>query len=285
MEKIEKLEERKPMTRAEWVKQARIECEKHLEYTPRKKAEEGTENYMVPGELPVKQVHSRGVQERMIREKVAEKEERSDNVQTNSKSAVRSFKFTIFRIRIVAASLIVLGVIAMDFFHVETETVNSEVIEQEIASNDTIEKLEESVSAFIQNTIIPVFKGDSANNGVQKVSVPEESLQKEQLPSSGTDEQEDIQNEATETIGQTGVEEGDSDIDMDISNEVDTENQTYIEEEESSDTDEQVGILDKEDGVTKSETKEDLNKQAASKTSESTAPADSDTTAEEETKN
>lgn len=222
MEKTENLENPRPMTRAEWVKQARIECEKHLEYTPRKAEMEEHVNYMSPGEPKYQAMHGRVVQGSSIVAEVPKQMEYEEGVTkrqaVQEEGSSNDLHIRLLRLRIMASSMILLMVMVIDFFHIKTETITSEAIKECITGNQSVNQLEESVSTFIEDKIIPVFQGDASSN---------------------------TENDSVAPISEQQSEDNNTDANEN------TNNNTTSEEE-------QVGILDKRDGVTESAEKADV---------------------------
>lgn len=163
----------KPMTRAEWVKQARIECEKELEYyeefrqqaqaylekeeameeeVERERQIEEAENQEYQGYI---QQESMEVRDDVI--KIKEQLEDGQSVRKEMISLPLSY-LSNFTVRLITAVLIALFVITIDYFGIKASGVDSEVVKTAIQKNDTIESVEDSVSAFARDKVMPIFK-------------------------------------------------------------------------------------------------------------------------------
>lgn len=154
---MEPVEQANGMSRLEWIKQARYECEQSLHHTPKKIIEESKEKYMKPA-----RVDSRFDKKEKER-KILPKKEKEDSL--NNRFGVESSKegssslesIKILGIRTVIAVVILTFIITIDIFHIHAGKLNSEFIEKSIGDNERIEKLEESVSTFTKEKILPAF--------------------------------------------------------------------------------------------------------------------------------
>ena len=161
------------MTRAEWVKQARIECEKELEYyeefrqqaqaylekeeameeeVERERQIEEAENQEYQG-----YIQQESMEERDDVIKIKEQLEDGQSVRKEMISLPLSY-LSNFTVRLITAVLIALFVITIDYFGIKASGVDSEVVKTAIQKNDTIESVEDSVSAFARDKVMPIFK-------------------------------------------------------------------------------------------------------------------------------
>lgn len=162
---MEPVEQSNGMSRSEWIKQARYECEQSLHHTPKKIIEESKEKYMKPA-----RVDSR-FEKKGKERKILPKREKSSllsnsfsvEVSGEGRSSLEPIK--ILGIRSVIAVVILAFIITIDIFHIDAGKLNSEFIETSIGDNEGIEKLEKSVSTFAKEKILPVFGIGDKNEG------------------------------------------------------------------------------------------------------------------------
>lgn len=164
-----------PMTRAEWAKQARAECEKELEYYEelRRRAEalwneegDGEQAERVLEEEDPFVGHCRYVELSPNTEEEqaeAEESEVEDAIQLSKleESASSSFRWSYlskFTVRLITAVIIALTVITIDYFGIGTSVLDSDAIKTTIQRNDSIESVEESVTTFAKDKVIPIFQ-------------------------------------------------------------------------------------------------------------------------------
>lgn len=140
-------------TRAEMIRQARESCAKNL-YATNPKWMDGAINEN---------------KEKKIQEQLR-KEEKKQIVQTagalgikdSPVDAERQTYLKLLLVRTICAVLIALVVITMDQLNLQDSFTKKVDVEAMISSNVTMDQLEQSVSSFIKDTILPVFNGSSS---------------------------------------------------------------------------------------------------------------------------
>lgn len=169
-------EEAPPLTRAEWIKYARAECEKQLpvfEDPVVKEQNQEEEEPLHAVYVPIgdEEEVSYDVQEEETVEEEEEEEEEiyknpilhamqyDDAIPINEIEKIKWSYMTKLGVRVFAAVIIAVFAISLDYFGVKTEYINSDKIKDAITRNDTIEQIEESVSAFAKDTILPLISG------------------------------------------------------------------------------------------------------------------------------
>ena len=200
MDQLEQTSNERVMTRAEWVKQARFECEQNLCLTPRQIIEESQENVMSPA-----YADTRFTEARKEKEKKREKEkalfdlgdtpeltmqsiasERSIvsrgpiDIEENHGTITgeRDFFIRILSYRFIAAAIIAVLVIGMDLLHLNVGTLDSTMVKETMSNNYTIERIEQIVSAFAAEKILPVFgKGTNSDTVTDDAVIPNNELE------------------------------------------------------------------------------------------------------------
>ena len=123
---MEKEEQYSTMGRAELIKQARESCSQRLEGVSSK------ERIVL-------------LKDRTIAAKL----------ETSEANSVPWLKF--FMIRFIVAIIIFLVIIAIDQFGINNSTINSNTIKQQISSNVTVDQLENYISEFAEDKVMPVL--------------------------------------------------------------------------------------------------------------------------------
>lgn len=177
-------QEEEYMTRAEWVKYARIECEKQLPVFKEELEEESNE------EIEEEDIHAVYVPlseededeqeetiERITREIQAEADmEEEEDEEEGYKNPIlhamqfddviplqglEKIKWSYVRklgVRAAAAAVIALFAISIDIFGIRSEYISGDKIQEAIAKNDMIENVEQAVSEFVKDSVLPVFQ-------------------------------------------------------------------------------------------------------------------------------
>lgn len=261
IENMESMEERRPMTRAEWVKQARMECERNLEYTPRRIIEESNERFMEPGEPITRSLQGRLVQGKLIqgeevptnstkvfskgiRELMQEDEPQEPLSQQTSKISFQTIKSKMLLVQIGVAVAAAIFIISIDFFHIKAGYIHGESMRETISNNTSIDTLETSVSTFIKDKIIPVFQNKENTDDTNQTNDSSGS-DAEETADTNTDTNTNVDTNAnTDTNTSTGTN-GNT-----ITNQAGAENENGAASQENQ----KVGIIDKDSGVTKPKT-------------------------------
>lgn len=172
-------------TRAEMIRQARESCAKNL-YATNPKWMDGAINEN---------------KEKKIQEQLR-KEEKKQIVQTagalgikdSPVDAERQMYLKLLLVRTICAVLIALVVITMDQLNLQDSFTKKVDVEAMISSNVTMDQLEQSVSSFIKDTILPVFNGSSS--GLKDSELENEDAKQTEQKENETTTKEDQEKEA-----------------------------------------------------------------------------------------
>ncbi|MDO5519845.1 MAG: hypothetical protein Q4G58_05065 [bacterium] len=195
----------KPMTRAEWVKYAREQCEKQLpvfeEYEPEEESyeEDAGPEILHAVYIPTKNL-PRGEE---IEESLFEEDKRSDRkkreeeveepdeeeepflvrkpklhasqydgaIDVNDLEPIKWSYMTKLGVRFAAAVVIALFVITIDYFGVKA-LISGDQIKTAMSQNDAIETMEESVSSFAKEKVLPLLGLDKEEQGQETNTQP-----------------------------------------------------------------------------------------------------------------
>lgn len=178
-------------TRAEMIRQARESCAKNL-YATNPKWMDGAINEN---------------KEKKIQEQLR-KEEKKQIVQTagalgikdSPVDAERQTYLKLLLVRTICAVLIALVVITMDQLNLQDSFTKKMDVEAMISSNVTMDQLEQSVSSFIKDTILPVFNGSSSGlkDSEQENEENKQTEQKENETTTKEDQEKEALNKQME---------------------------------------------------------------------------------------
>lgn len=188
----------KGMTRAEYIRFVREECAKELAYVPRNQVEVVVEEPLKAEELchedpvteePVikKEVKEKPIKESdeglmvkvrrkkkqkivtnelplIMKEKIDEATLCADQMQKEGTAPLvenkrRAFLHKLWIQGIVAMCLFI-GLVSFDLLNVRVGSVSIRSVKEIVGNNETIQKIEEVVSDFAENTVLPVFGVD-----------------------------------------------------------------------------------------------------------------------------